>query len=199
MTVGLVEDTRVAAGDAAAAGFRGRLRELLRHKDRVQPAQTPEEVERERVARLEEVRTQLEEARNLIEKGWVQDAWFAIRDRQGRLRPIGPFGFGLLRRGDVAGACLVGAVVHATWTRRPGVDATAAAPALDTLWSSLQEVRGVSGTPPVAVSRDVRAARVRDLTRWNDRPGRSRDEVLELLDVAVSRTILDAVKTPQRA
>ncbi|HJY25606.1 MAG TPA: hypothetical protein VJ649_08040, partial [Actinomycetes bacterium] len=87
--------------------------------------------------------------------------------------------------------------VHATWTHRPGVDATAAAPALDMLWGSLQEIRGVTSPAPAAVSRDVRAARVRDLTRWNDRPGRSRDEVLELLDVAVSRTILDAVETPQ--
>jgi hypothetical protein len=201
MTVGLVEEVRVApegAAPAPPAGLRVWLRDLLRHKERVQPTRSPEEVEQERVARLEEVRAQLEEARNLIEKGWVQDAWFAIRDRQGRLRPIGPFGFGLLRRGDVAGACLVGAVVHATWTHRPGVDATAAAPALDMLWDSLQEVRGVASASPVAASRDVRAARVRDLTRWNDRPGRSRDEVLELLDVAVSRTIMAAVEPARR-
>ena len=196
MAVGLVEEARVAT--AAPVGFRVRLRELLRRTERVEPARTTEEIERERIAALEEIRTQLEAAHALIEKGWVQDAWFAVRDRQGRLRPIGPFGFGLLRRGDVAGACLVGAVVHATWTHRPGVDATAAAPALDMLWGSLQEIRGVTSPAPAAVSRDVRAARVRDLTRWNDRPGRSRDEVLELLDVAVSRTILDAVETPPR-
>jgi hypothetical protein len=202
MTVGLVEEARLAAesaAPAAPAGLRVWWRDLLRRKERAQPPRTPQEVERERVARLEEVRTQLEEARNLVERGWVQDAWFAVRDRQGRLRPIGPFGFGLLRRNDVAGACLVGAVVHATWTHRPGVDATAAAPALDMLWDSLQEVRGVTTASPVAASRDVRAARVRDLTRWNDRPGRSRDEVLELLDVAVSRTILAAVEPTRRA
>ena len=198
MTVGLVEETRVATAGAAPGGFRARLRELLHRKERVRPSPTPEELEHERIVRLEEVRHQLEEAHALIEKGWVQDAWFAVRDRQGRLRPIGPFGFGLLRRGDVAGACLVGAVVHATWTRRPGVDATAAAPALDMLWNSLQEIRGVSTAASPVASRDVRAARVRDLTRWNDRPGRSRDEVLELLDVAVSRAILDAVEPTRR-
>jgi hypothetical protein len=40
----------------------------------------------------------------------------------------------------------------------------------------------------------ARAARVRDLARWNDDPGRGKDEVLDLLDGAVSRIISAAVR-----
>ena len=40
----------------------------------------------------------------------------------------------------------------------------------------------------------ARAGRVRELARWNDEPTRSRDDVLGLLDRAVSRTILHAVR-----
>ena len=40
----------------------------------------------------------------------------------------------------------------------------------------------------------ARAARVRDLAQWNDEPQRTRQEVLELIDRAVSRTILSSVR-----
>ena len=39
----------------------------------------------------------------------------------------------------------------------------------------------------------VRAARMRELVRWNDDVGRTRDDVLALLDRAISRGILGAV------
>ena len=50
---------------------------------------------------------------------------------------------------------------------------------------------GVAGR---AAAPAVRAARVRDLTRWNDRPGRTRDEVLALIDLASSRAIMEAMQ-----
>jgi len=40
-------------------------------------------------------------------------------------------------------------------------------------------------------------ARVRDLTRWNDQPGRTREEVLGLVDLAVSRAVMAAVGGPR--
>jgi hypothetical protein len=41
---------------------------------------------------------------------------------------------------------------------------------------------------------------VRDLTRWNDHPGRTRAEVLDLIELAVSRTIMTAMSpTPTAA
>jgi hypothetical protein len=38
---------------------------------------------------------------------------------------------------------------------------------------------------------------VRDLTRWNDQPGRTQSEVLSLLDLAVSRVILTGMRQPE--
>ena len=88
---------------------------------------------------------------------------------------------------EVVQACLVGAVVHAAWQQSP--DPERSSPALEALWDSLQQARGLgcreelSRVSPPA----VRAARVRDLTRWNDHPDRTREDVLELLDGAVDR------------
>jgi hypothetical protein len=39
---------------------------------------------------------------------------------------------------------------------------------------------------------------MRELVRWNDTVGRTRDEVLALLDRAISRAILGAVGAPPR-
>jgi hypothetical protein len=37
---------------------------------------------------------------------------------------------------------------------------------------------------------------MREIVRWNDQPGRSRDKVLGVLDLAVSRVIMAAVRQP---
>jgi len=44
-------------------------------------------------------------------------------------------------------------------------------------------VGGPAGSPYSS----ARAARVRELARWNDEPGRTREDVLALLDTAISR------------
>jgi hypothetical protein len=41
--------------------------------------------------------------------------------------------------------------------------------------------------------------RIRGLARWNDRPGRTRDEVLAVLDDASSRVIMAAMREPAPA
>jgi hypothetical protein len=40
-------------------------------------------------------------------------------------------------------------------------------------------------------------ARLRDLVHWNDRSGRTQDEALGLLDLAISRVVMSAMR--QRA
>ena len=145
--------------------------------------------ELERLRTLDGARMLLERARAMVADGWVQDAFYVVRDRHGRSRPVSPFGLLLLKRADVVGACLVGAVSHATAAvdRRGGRRAQAAA-AVDALHAVL--VGGPAETPYP----ETRAARVRELARWNDEPGRTREEVLELMDRAVSRTIYSAVR-----
>jgi hypothetical protein len=44
---------------------------------------------------------------------------------------------------------------------------------------------------------EVRLARVRMLTRWNDRAGRTQEEVLAVVDRAISATIMALVSAPR--
>ena len=153
--------------------------------------------ELERLRQLEGARAVLERARTLIAQGWVQDAFYVVRGRNGESRPVSPFGLLLLTRTDVVGACLVGAVAHASGSVDRRDRRGHAALAVDALWHTLTEdpsYERVLTAPYDAVHPAARAARVRELARWNDEPARSRDEVLGLVDRAVSRTILHAVR-----
>ena len=125
----------------------------------------------------------LRDARAVIERGWVQGRWVVDR-------PSGD---------DVAAACLVGAVVHTVRRRGATDDLTAAGPALDLLWDAWNDSRGLGGpgVAGLAAPPAVRTARVRDLTRWNDQPGRTRADVLGLLDVAADRAIRAGVGADQ--
>jgi hypothetical protein len=195
MAVGLVAPAPDAAAAAAAdteakTGPGSRLRRRLLARPR--PAET---VDRDRQRVLAEARVLLERARELVASGWVQDAFYVVRDRRDRLRPVGPFGLLLLSRTDVVGACLVGAVAHASAQVDRRSRRAPAALAVDTLWAELGERDERPPVSPVDYAHPAaRAARVRELARWNDEPGRGRADVLDLIDRAVSRTILDAVR-----
>jgi hypothetical protein len=155
------------------------------------------DAELERLRQLEGARAVLERARALIAQGWVQDAFYIVRGRNGESRPVSPFGLLLLTRTDVVGACLVGAVAHASGSIDRRERRGQAALAVDTLWHTLAEdpsYERVPTAPYDAVHPAARAARVRELARWNDEPARTRDEVLGLVDRAVSRTILHSVR-----
>lgn len=160
----------------------------------------PAEREQRRLRRLDETRAMLERAHALISECWVQDAFYVVRDSRGAVRPVSPFGLLLTSRHDVAGACLVGAVAHASSTVDRRERRAPAATAVDMLWSELADRHPDAVTGPGLLPAwddphpGARAARVRDLARWNDDPRRSRDEVLGLLDGAVSRTISTAVR-----
>ena len=90
-------------------------------------------------ASLEDARAVLERARALIAQGWVQDAFYVVRGRNGERRPVSPFGLLLLTRTDVVGACLVGAVAHASGSVDRRARRGQAALAVDTLWHALAE------------------------------------------------------------
>ena len=155
------------------------------------------DAEVERLRQLEGAQAVLERARTLIAQGWVQDAFYIVRGRNGESRPVSPFGLLLLTRTDVVGACLVGAVAHASGSVDRRERRGQAALAVDTLWHTLAEDPSYERLPTApydAVHPAARAARVRELARWNDEPVRTRDEVLGLVDRAVSRTILQSVR-----
>ena len=155
------------------------------------------DAELERLRQLEGAQAVLDRARTLIAQGWVQDAFYIVRGRNGESRPVSPFGLLLLTRTDVVGACLVGAVAHASSSVDRRERRGQAALAVDTLWHTLAEdpsYERVPTAPYDAVHPAARAARVRELARWNDEPVRTRDEVLGLVDRAVSRTILQSVR-----
>ena len=155
------------------------------------------DAELERLRQLQGAQAVLERARALIAQGWVQDAFYIVRGRNGESRPVSPFGLLLLTRTDVVGACLVGAVAHASGSIDRRERRGQAALAVDTLWHTLAEdpsYERVPTAPYDAVHPAARAARVRELARWNDEPARTRDEVLGLVDRAVSRTILQSMR-----
>lgn len=155
------------------------------------------DAELERLRQLEGAQAVLERARTLIAQGWVQDAFYIVRGTNGESRPVSPFGLLLLTRTDVVGACLVGAVAHASGSVDRRERRGQAALAVDTLWHTLAEDPSYERLPTApydAVHPAARAARVRELARWNDEPARTRDQVLGLVDRAVSRTILHSVR-----
>ena len=171
------------------------LRDRLRRRDPVAGPPPALAAELERVRRLEGATALLERARALVAEGWVQDSFYVVRARNGETRPVSPFGLLLLSRSDVVGACLVGAVAHASSTVDRPERRGQAALAVDTLWQTLTDgTDGTDASGPVDPHPGARAARVRELARWNDEPARSREDVLGLLDRAVSRTILQSVR-----
>lgn len=165
----------------------------------VPPPRVPQPVDVEALGRLEAVRAVLEGARAVLTRGWLQDGWYAVRPAA---RPRGVrqlLAGGSPHRDDITHACLVAAI--AVSAHRPGsrIDVVGdAGPALDVAWEALEEARGGAGGGSPrgggrAAPREVRVQRMRELARWNDTPGRTRDEVLAVVDRAISRTILAAV------
>ena len=111
----------------------------------------------------------------LIERGWVQGGWYVLEAPDRRRRFVGAGSLTRRSFGEIVQSCLVGAVVEsARWhTSERG----AAGPAIDTLWHQLGEL--VGGPPPVDPRTPIpllRSRQVGDLTTWNDRRGRSRED-----------------------
>ena len=137
----------------------------------------------------------LEGARAELEVGWVQGGWWSVTSADGNQRLVSGFAAAGGGRPDhVDGSCLVGALARAGSPSDVGraVDAV-----YDALWASHGQP-APAGLPPVP-SPEVRQARVRTLTRWNDRAGRTREEVLAVVDRAISATIMNLMTAPRSA
>ena len=196
MTQTIDEQLTTRRGEPARHRSRreGVQRSLLR---RIRAFHRPQPDARPWRGRPDEAYGVLEDARVVITQGWVQDRWFARRPAPSGPRP--QFSRPPDRPGEVTAACLVGAVVCAAHHRSSGDLLVKAGPALDYLWDAWQETRGLGGAGIAdrAAPRELRMARVRDLTRWNDQPGRTREDVLGLIDLAAGRAVMAAMRGPR--
>lgn len=133
-----------------------------------------------RLAELHAIRTLLGQAAEVVDAGWVQGAWFTVATVGGE-RAVTAYDLGMVVDQPVTGACLVGAVVQAAGgpadVRSQLVQRT-----LDVTWHALREdpdqpVRWCPGPC-------VRTMHLLELTFWNDLPGRTQREVVDLLRAA---------------
>ena len=144
----------------------------------------------------------LESARAELEAGWVQGGWWTVSSADGSPRLVTGYATAGSSPDQVDGVCLVGALVHAG-SRLPDAasDVGRAADAVyDALWASRGQPGGPLpwGLPPVPPP-DVRQARVRTLTQWNDRAGRTQAEVLTVVDRELRATLMDLRYAPPPA
>lgn len=150
-----------------------------------------------RLHRLARVRDTLERARELlVHDGWTAGGWFTVRAGDGT-RGVSTVEALALRRApaadEVVGSCLVGALLRLA-------DDPDTSTSIRDVWSTVDELhealREQQGQWAVPVGRVLppgeRYGRLRDLTRFNDAPGRTRQQVLDLVDRAVARTIVGA-------
>jgi hypothetical protein len=130
-----------------------------------------------RLAELHHIKAVVGDAETVIRAGWTQKTLYACVDERDRRHPVDP------RESAFDEACLVGAVVHAAGGPEVA-SGQLAQRTLDLVWHALYRGadRPVGGCPPPG----LRAARVVDLARWNDRRGRTRSEVLALLSAAAA-------------
>jgi hypothetical protein len=130
-----------------------------------------------RLAELHAIRDLVTDATDILADGWVQHAWFAVATPRG-VRLLTAHQVRHVYAYPVTGACLAGAIVLAgggpDQAKTQLVQRT-----LDLTWHAL---RDDEGSPTVLCpSPPVRAMRLLDLTRWNDAPGRTQGEVVDLL------------------
>lgn len=170
----------LTAVPAPARNSEPRLRERWRERRRL----TEQDRQAARLAELYLLRALLADASDLVTAGWVQHCWFTISDEHGNRRRIGPLNLHELDGHPIREVCLVGAIVQAAG----GIARAGTQPvhrAIDLGWATLynQPLCTSNHTP----SPPVRLAHIHDLTRWNDSPGRTPDDVVGLLSAASGR------------
>ncbi|WIE64812.1 hypothetical protein DEI99_016505 [Curtobacterium sp. MCLR17_036] len=132
----------------------------------------------DRIRELGELGHLLSEARGVVERGWIQHAWFTYVDERGRTRTATSAAALDVQGRPLVGACLVGAVVSAAGGPH-AVHSPRVQHALDLVWHALA---ADEGTPVLwCPAPDVRMGRVRDLTSWNDASTRTSTDVAGLL------------------
>lgn len=151
-----------------------------------------------RLAELHRMRALLQQAAVVVSTGWVQNAWFSVVDGRGRAVALTAYDVDRTTEEPVSGACLVGGIVHAAGGPRT-VHSQLVQRTLDLTWHALHE--GEQARVRWCPAPPVRAAHVRDLTRWNDDPRRTARHVRSLLDRAVRVVDLEiaSARTSARA
>src|SRR5215212_8215822 len=165
--------TMARSADQSTRSSRGERRAERRRLQRVDRLSA-------HLAELSAIRGLLEQAAEVTRHGWVQDAWFTVDMANGK-RPVTALAMRLVENRPVTGACLVGSIVESA-----GGPSTAGSQlvqrTLDLAWHSLREepdqpVRWCPGPR-------VRTMHLLDLTHWNDAPGRTQGDVVDLLVAA---------------
>lgn len=150
---------------------RRQLRRELRERDRLSA----------KLAELYRVGALLREAIRVVERGWMQNGWFAYVDPSGaRVVVVGctPRIARKLSPEQVTETCLVGAIVHAGGGLSEA-GSQLVQRSIDLTWHA--SYRGARESIRWSPSSVERAGHVMDLVRWNDRPGRTAREVTALL------------------
>ena len=146
------------------------------------------------LAQLARTRYALEQARFVLRRdGWTSGAWFSVATASGTLRHASTYeSFGLLSaRSGVVNGCLVGTLLRMA-------DDPDQVPTVDDVWHCVDELYEavheslghVSLPAGRAYPQHERRARLRGLTAWNDERGRTQDQVVDVVDRAVARTIV---------
>jgi hypothetical protein len=137
-----------------------------------------------RLAELHAIGGLLEQAAEVVGAGWIQGAWFTVATAGGK-RAVTAYDMSLAVDRPVTGACLVGAVVQAAGGPT-AVRSQLVQRSLDVAWHALHEdpARPVRWCPGPR----VRLIQVLELTHWNDAPGRTQREVVDLLLAARQTT-----------
>ena len=170
------------------AGQVARLVAAVRAALRPAPGETPQPARANPGGRRQQdALAVLTAARGVVGRGWAQNTWYVLDTPAGHRPARHRFLPGRLDHSRVVGACLVGAVMHGAWLQSTRPEH--AYPAIDALWITLFDAGTPAATDPVGPLCPplVRAARVRDLTTWNDRDHRTQKDVLRLLDRAAAR------------
>ena len=145
-----------------------------------------------RQAELHAIGDLLSEAAAVIGSGWVQNAWFAVATPRGE-RLLTAHQVKQVYVYPVTGACLAGAIVLAAGGPDQA-ETQLVRRTLDLTWHALRD----DPEPPAVLcpSPPVRTMRLRDLTRWNDAPGRTRADVTDLLGSARDLARLHGIPQP---
>jgi hypothetical protein len=144
--------------------------------------------------RLDRIRDTLEQARAVLDQqGWTSGAWFTVQQPSGQPRRVSAAEAFDLRdpRRDVVSSCLVGTLVRLADDPDRAVSVPDAWGCVDELYEAMHERLGHHSFPPGrSYPHEQRRAHLRALTAWNDSPGRTREQVLDLVDRAIARTIV---------
>jgi hypothetical protein len=144
-----------------------------------------------RLAELRSICDVLGQAAEMVGHGWVQDAWFTVGTPRGEVA-VTAFDMRLVDTYPVTGACLAGAVVHAGGGPA-SVGSQLTQRTLDLTWHALRNDLELPAV--LCPSPPVRAMRLLDLTRWNDAPGRTSEDVVGLLGATSRLTDAHARRT----